>query len=228
MSGTAALEDRLALVFTPASRRAAVEALDTVIDEISASLVPTLDHTVAHTRLVWWREEVLRLVQGAPLHPATRRLHAEAPNTRFQRLESLLTAAEYHLAGHQPADTRELTALFARLHGVPEVLRAEVLHGGPEPRLETFGLALGEVFGYTACLSDASGDDARGYARALREALARLAPSKDLATAERPGLIRAALIAERLTDHGLTATPGALRALYIAWRCARRHRLELR
>ena len=83
MSDASPLEQRLALLFTPRAAHAGVLALDTVLEEIGASLEPTLNHTVAHTRLVWWREEVARLQRGAPLHPATRALLAAAPRSSW-------------------------------------------------------------------------------------------------------------------------------------------------
>ena len=112
MSALTPLSARLALAFTPAEARAAVTALDTLAREIRASLAEGLDHTVAHTRLVWWREEVARLTEGAPLHPVSRTLHAAAPAARYPRLEALIIACEFVLAGHQPANEAERAALY--------------------------------------------------------------------------------------------------------------------
>ena len=228
MSDASPLEQRLALLFTPRAAHAGVLALDTVLEEIGASLEPTLNHTVAHTRLVWWREEVARLQRGAPLHPATRALLAAAPRVPFTPLDQLITAAEFQLAGHQPADPEERSRYFARIDGAPEALRAAVILGAPDARLEAFGHALGEVLGLAGCVEAALLDDRRTEATRLRAALTRLRPSADLAHCERHGLIRANFIAHRLTDSGLAPPPGALRSLTLAWRCARRHRLEFR
>jgi hypothetical protein len=228
MSDPSSLEQRLALLFTPREAHAGVLALDSVVDEIGASLEPTLNHTVAHTRLVWWREEVARLQRGAPLHPATHALYAAAPQVPFAPLEHLITAAEFQLAGHQPADTEERSVYFTRIYGAPEALRAAVIHGAQDPRLEAFGRALGDVLGTASALETALLDDRRVEAARLRAALERLTPTAELAHCERHGLIRANFLAHRLTDTGLAPPPGALRALTLAWRCARRHRLEFR
>jgi hypothetical protein len=222
------LELRLALVFTPADRRAAVQALDALLEEIGASLAADLDHTVAHTRLVWWRGELARLDSGAPLHPITQTLYRLAPGAQYARLEALITAAELQLAGHQPANASERSALFASIYGAGEMVRAQIVHGSADARLASFGRALGEVYGYAACLDAALLDDRRQYAQALREALLQLTPTAALAPAQRHGLIRAALIAHRLTAGALKPPPHHLTALFIAWRTARRHRLELR
>jgi hypothetical protein len=82
--------------------------------------------------------------------------------------------------------------------------------------------------GTASALETALLDDRRIEAARLRAALERLTPTAELAHCERHGLIRANFLAHRLTDTGLAPPPGALRALTLAWRCARRHRLEFR
>lgn len=228
MNPTPPLAERLALVFTPAERRPAAAALETVLSEIAASLAPSLDHTVAHTRLGWWREEVGRLLRGQPLHPACRALLAAAPQARYARLEGVLAATEFQLAGHAPTDETALATLIEHLYGAPETLRAEVLLNGTDPRLDAFGRALGTAFGYTEVALAAPGAPAVSDLARVKDALAGLVPTPSLALAERPGLVRAALLAARLTPGGLQPPPGPLTSLWIAWRCARRHRLELR
>lgn len=66
----------LASLYSPASERAVLDTLFGVESEIVASLRGGLDHTVAHVRLQWWREECDRLAQGKPAHPLTRTLAA--------------------------------------------------------------------------------------------------------------------------------------------------------
>jgi hypothetical protein len=228
VSAPSTLDERLALIFTPASRRAALLALNTVISEITASLASGLDHHVAHTRLGWWREEVARLQRGAPVHPAGRQLLADAPKARYALLEQVLTATEYQLAGHEPGDEATLTALIDRLYGAPEILRAEVVHGSASPSLHAFGETLGRAFGYAAVAAAAPpGVATTADVARVRTALNALSPDTALATAERPALVRAALLAARLGTEGFVTPPGPLRALFIAWRTARRHRLEL-
>lgn len=64
----------LVLRFAPAVDRPRLQALFEIEREVAASLRADLDHTVAHTRLEWWSEELERLQQADARHPATRSL----------------------------------------------------------------------------------------------------------------------------------------------------------
>ena len=227
MSALTPLSARLALAFTPTEARGAVTALDTLAQEIRVSLAEGLDHTVAHTRLVWWREEVARLTEGAPLHPVSRTLHAAAPAARYQRLEALIIACEFVLAGHQPANEAERAALYGRMYGAVEALRCELIEGVAQPHVETFATRLAEVLGHAELAELSLFDERTAALAALRSALVALNASITGARGERHGLVVAGLLAHRLTPTGLTPEPAPLRALYLAWRTARRHRLEI-
>lgn len=73
-AGTSSRE--LLLRFAPPKDRPRLQALFDIEREVVASLRPELDHNVAHTRLEWWSEELGRLAQANPRHPATRALAA--------------------------------------------------------------------------------------------------------------------------------------------------------
>jgi len=225
MSGP--VTDRLALIFAPAPARAAIEALDTVVHEIKTSVSAGLDHHVAHTRLVWWREEIARLIAGQPLHPATRQLHACVPGARYTRLDALITACEFELAGHQPTEDGERDVLYGRVYGAVEALRCDLALGGPDARLDAYATALGRVLGTAERLELALFEERTRAAAALREALRSLAATLRQSPAERHGLVRAEALASRLTVTGLATPPNPFTSLYRAWRCVRRHRLEL-
>jgi len=66
----------LASLYSPPPQRALLEALFALEEQIGASLAPGLDHTIAHARLAWWREECARCAQGEPRHPLTGALRA--------------------------------------------------------------------------------------------------------------------------------------------------------
>lgn len=66
------------LRFAPAGQRASLDALFEIEREVAAAASDGLDHSVAHAKLGWWDEELARLVQGDPRHPATRRAAAAA------------------------------------------------------------------------------------------------------------------------------------------------------
>ncbi len=67
----------LASLYSPAAERPVLEALFAVEREIGTSLQAGLEHTVAHIRLQWWRDECARVADGEPAHPLTRKLLAE-------------------------------------------------------------------------------------------------------------------------------------------------------
>jgi phytoene synthase len=60
-----------ACLYSPEAPRAQLEALLSVEGEITSSLLPGLDHQVAHARLQWWKDECERCTQGRPVHPLT-------------------------------------------------------------------------------------------------------------------------------------------------------------
>jgi len=66
------------LCFCPPETRSALTALFEIEHEVMDSLRPGLEHSVAHARLEWWSDELTRLAQGTPRHPATEILAASA------------------------------------------------------------------------------------------------------------------------------------------------------
>jgi phytoene/squalene synthetase len=66
------------LRFCPPESTRALTALFEVENEVMGSLKRGLEHSVAHARLEWWHDELTRLAQGAPRHPATRTLASAA------------------------------------------------------------------------------------------------------------------------------------------------------
>lgn len=64
--------------FSPASQRAWLHDLLQIEHQVQWSLRPQLEHSVAHTRLSWWQDELRRLASGAPRHPLTQSLAQQA------------------------------------------------------------------------------------------------------------------------------------------------------
>src|SRR5579862_2018306 len=62
----------LAWIYCPAAQRRLLGALLGIEREIAASVRVGLDHSIAHTRLAWWRAECARTIAGTPSHPMTR------------------------------------------------------------------------------------------------------------------------------------------------------------
>jgi 15-cis-phytoene synthase len=117
------------LLYTPAQRRDAVCALYIVDAEIRESAL-SVNHDVAHTRLQWWRAEVDRLINGNPLHPATRILndaHAH-DRTAFGKLHEALAAADMDLARMTYTNAKELRAYCSRSGGaIAELIASQLV-----------------------------------------------------------------------------------------------------
>ena len=102
------LRDSLPRVFAGRARPA-LEALASLDRELTRAVHASAEHSVAHARLGWWREEVGRLCAGQPLHPLTRQLHTQAGDAPdWARLAARLSAADLELAGVVPASLDEL------------------------------------------------------------------------------------------------------------------------
>lgn len=117
-----------ALLYVPPEKRDAITALYVIDAEIRES-AQSVNHDVAHTRLQWWRQEIDRLVNANPQHPATRVLSAVNGFDRkhFSRLHELLVAADMDLARMTYLNMRELRAYSARSGGAIQELIAMLL-----------------------------------------------------------------------------------------------------
>jgi phytoene synthase len=105
----------LACLYCPPRQRALLEALCALEREIGASLAPGLDHQVAHTRLVWWREECVRCEHGEPVHPLTRELAGLCGSTgALAGLTGFVDTAVWDLAAATFQTRRELQAYCER------------------------------------------------------------------------------------------------------------------
>ncbi len=65
-----ALDRELVQRFAPSPNRPALAALFSIEKEVLDTLRPGLEHTVSHAKLGWWSDELERLAQGRPAHPA--------------------------------------------------------------------------------------------------------------------------------------------------------------
>jgi len=116
------------LLYTPPEKRDVVTALYVIDAEIRES-AQSVNHDVAHTRLQWWRQEIDRLVNANPQHPATRVLGSLDAGMRkgFAKLHELLVAADMDLARMTYLNMNELRAYSARSGGAIQELIAAAL-----------------------------------------------------------------------------------------------------
>jgi phytoene synthase len=120
------------VLYAPVQKRDAVMALYIIDAEIRES-AQSANHDVAHTRLQWWRQEIDRLVNGHPQHPATRVL-GSSDRGQFAKLHELVAAADMDLARMTYLNMRELRAYCARSGGaVQELIAAQLAAPLGEP-----------------------------------------------------------------------------------------------
>lgn len=152
------------LLYTPPEKRGALTALYVIDAEIRES-AQSANHDVAHTRLQWWRQEVDRLANGSPQHPATRLLRSSAmPAKGFTRLHELIVAADMDLARMTYLSMDELRAYSARSGGaVAELIAALLLSPAPmEESVRAASNRIGADIRQTQMLRDARQDAYEG------------------------------------------------------------------
>jgi phytoene synthase len=151
------------VLYAPAEKRDALLALYVVDAEIRES-AQSANHDVAHTRLQWWRQEIDRLVNGNPQHPATRVL-SSGERRQFSKLHELIAAADMDLARMTYLNMRELRAYCSRSGGAIQELIAAQLAPGLDDAARTAANRIGAGVRQTEILRDLRQDayDGRVY-----------------------------------------------------------------
>jgi hypothetical protein len=209
------------LLYSPAARRATLAALLAVAEEIGSGVGRSLEHTVQHLRLDWWRRETERFERAEPQHPWLRALQMQQPDSQRLDLRSLVDAAAQDLATRTLASRagselqRALFVLVARMLEVP----------ADSATLQSIG-ALGELSQRLEAAAAQVVDDAQGLDALLR-ALQRHAQLIDSALQPRlaPLLVWSALAAaharRRLRRRHAGSRLDGLRDNLRAWQAAR-------
>jgi phytoene synthase len=96
---------------------------------------PSIELGVAQIKLAWWRDELQRLLDGAPLHPITRYLAAlpAADDADFTPLHSCLEASAAQVAGVPVERAADLPSHADALYGAP-LLMASIMTAVPADR----------------------------------------------------------------------------------------------
>jgi phytoene synthase len=177
---------QFAVTYAPPHARPLLDALYAYEAAIADTTLLS-SHEVAHTRIGWWRDEVDRLLRGAPRHPVTRALLPlrDRAGEDLPLLHEPLVAAEIDLARLTLDDARELERYCFRATGSLQVLAA------------------------AACVDSGTLDDAeRKFARRLGTAVRRTEHLRDLRLDLGSGRLRIPL--DALTSIGVD--PQQLRA----------------
>ena len=96
---------------------------------------PSIELGVAQVKLAWWRDELTRLIDGAPLHPITRYLAAlpGATAADFTPLHRCLEACAAQVAGVPVEHAADLPSHAGALYGAP-LFMAGILSAVPPDR----------------------------------------------------------------------------------------------
>ncbi|MGH8272699.1 MAG: squalene/phytoene synthase family protein [Gammaproteobacteria bacterium] len=212
----------LARLFSPPELRSTVSASAAIYIELEATIAGYRDLNVARTKLAWWRDELTRLEDGRPAHPATKLLASGAAPPAVNQLLDLVTGMELNLLVGPAEDlaTAELVAErgFAQFAAV---LGAQLETRGKNANLEDY-LALGKNIGLSRRLQGALDAEARADIAAAAGAGLRTASSR-LPT-DPPALRVLAALAWRRASRPSAPLPQkreSRRRVFIAWRAAR-------
>lgn len=207
-----------ALLFAAPDAREALTALYAVDAEIAQATARHVEHSVAHTKLTWWRGEVDRLQADRPEHPITRALRDCAPRAAdYGLLHERLAAADLRLAGFAPGTPTELDALLYRSHGALQQLAAQLQGGAETPALMGFGAHLGRGLGLVDAIADLRQDAVDGVPRVPLDALSAVGIEPEalarvpLPAALAPVLGTLAARARQSLDDALAALPATAR-----------------
>ncbi|MGH8258242.1 MAG: squalene/phytoene synthase family protein [Steroidobacteraceae bacterium] len=163
-----------AWLYSPPRGRAVLGALLDIEREVGAALRPGLEHTVAHVRLAWWREECERCAAGGPAHPATQALTAAADRPVDPR--GFVDAATWDLAAATFATRSELAGYCERWGSAMMEIAAQSIATGDAAEREACaraGRALGAAVRESELLAGLAGDARAGRLRLPLDELER-------------------------------------------------------
>jgi len=150
-------------LFLPPERRQAITALYAFCREVDDVVDECQDAQIAATKLVWWRQELVRLYAGTPEHPVTRAL-AQALQ-RFslpqEQLLEIIDGMEMDLTQTRYLDFKALSLYCYRVAGVVGLLAAEIF-GYADRRTQKYAHDLGIAFQLTNIIRDVGEDARRG------------------------------------------------------------------
>jgi hypothetical protein len=196
-------------LYTPPSHRDELLTLLALADEIGAAPSVSADHSIAHVRLDWWRQEAERFARGEPQHPWLRALLRAQPTASALDLQPLVAAAALDLATRTLASQNGQALRRALFEVVAHALCAQ-------PLLPAQQVAIGELGAHLERLeSDPSDQPARA---ALQQQVHQL--GQQLQPALTPLLVWLALAARR--SRRRPALLDSLTDNMIAWSAARR------
>lgn len=191
--------------------------------ELRDTILATNDATkeVVPVKLAWWQEELQRLGDGVPRHPATVRISELAP----LNADALALINEWHVVARRTATDTPLTTTTDvelesfRLFGTTLLVALFDADERQTPQITEQARACGAAL-YVI--------DQVDHTTALDSAFISEVTARLQAIAEAPTTMALAVLAAVLTKHvnacATGGTPGSLTTTFAAWRAARQWR----
>ena len=150
-------------LFLKGASRSAIMALYAFCREVDDVVDETREAEVAARQLVWWREEIDRLSEGAPQHPVTRALqpHLQTFDLRRGWLIEIIDGMAMDLHQQRYLDFEALRLYCHRVAGVVGQCAARIF-GSRDPAIDAYADALGLAFQLTNIIRDVGEDARRG------------------------------------------------------------------
>jgi len=150
-------------LFLPPERRRAIMALYAFCREVDDVVDECHDLSIASTKLVWWRQEIERIVAGQPQHPVGQALQAAGRqfNLPAEQLLEIVDGMEMDLQQSRYLDFKSLSLYCYRVASVVGLLAAEIF-GYQDRRTQKYAHDLGMAFQLTNIIRDIGEDARRG------------------------------------------------------------------
>ena len=150
-------------LFLPEEKRQAITALYAFCRETDDAVDECSDSELARTKISWWRDEVDKLYEGCPQHPATRALETaihkyDLPKELFVEI---LDGMEMDLDTFRYQTFKELSLYLYRAAAVVGLLSAEIFCYTDRQTLK-YAHDLGFAFQLTNIIRDVFEDAQRG------------------------------------------------------------------
>ncbi len=152
-----------AFLFLPKERRAAITAFYAFCREIDDVVDEVTDPGVAHTKLAWWQQEVLKSYAGTPTHPVMKALMPLAPAYRIEarHLQAVIQGCKMDLAQNRYLDFHNLRTYCHLVAGIVGEVAARIF-GQTEEATTAYAHKLGLAFQMTNIIRDVGEDAMRG------------------------------------------------------------------
>lgn len=123
----------LARLFTPRASRPAATLIGALYVELESTISRPRDFNVTRMKLGWWRDELGRLADGAPAHPATRLLVGTDMSKSIHHLLDLVTGMELNMLEGAPRDAATARVRSERSGArLAAALNAQLRAGNPK------------------------------------------------------------------------------------------------